>query len=251
MLDLPKTGSFISEMRKEKGLTQKQLADLVGVSDKAVSRWETGKGLPDTSIMPELCKALDININELLSGERLNAEVYSGKAEEIMVDLVKDVQNNSKAAKSEIVGLVVGVLLLLIGLVGVMVVGGSQIAYYIDLPSVIMVLAIQLIILASGGQIGSFIKSFKVVFRKKTMSEGQFSEEVPKCEYAIKYAQKAALLGGAISSIIGFVTVFAIVWRKDYEVLGPNMAVAVLTLFYGLLFTLILMPIQGRLHNMK
>ena len=100
MLDSTKTGSFISEMRKEKGLTQKQLADIVGVSDKAVSRWETGKGLPDTSIMPELCKALDININELLSGERLNAEAYSGKAEEIMVDLMNDVQNNKRNKKS-------------------------------------------------------------------------------------------------------------------------------------------------------
>ena len=99
MLDLIKTGSFISEMRKDKGLTQKELADQVGVSDKAVSRWETGKGLPDTSIMPELCKVLDINVNELLSGERLNAEAYGGKAEEMMVSLVKDVQENRNDKK--------------------------------------------------------------------------------------------------------------------------------------------------------
>ena len=99
MLDLIKIGSFISDMRKEKGLTQKQLAELVGVSDKAVSRWETGKGLPDTSIMPELCKALDININELLSGERLNADTYSGKAEKLMVDLVRDAQKMFRITK--------------------------------------------------------------------------------------------------------------------------------------------------------
>ncbi|SDI19454.1 Helix-turn-helix [Pseudobutyrivibrio sp. 49] len=251
MLDLLKTGSFISEMRKDKGLTQKQLADLVGVSDKAVSRWETGKGLPDTSIMPELCKALDINVNELLSGERLNAEAYSGKAEEIMVDLVKDVQNNNKARKLELLGLILGLLLLLIGLFGIMIVGGSEVVYFIDPPSFIMVLAIQLIILAASGQIGCFIKAFKYVFRKKTLVESELAEDVAKCEYAIKIAQKSALLGGAISSIIGFVTVFAIVWRKAYDVLGPNMAVAVLSLFYGVLFALLLIPIQGRLHNMK
>ncbi|MBR4706769.1 MAG: helix-turn-helix domain-containing protein [Pseudobutyrivibrio sp.] len=251
MLDLLKTGSFILEMRKDKGLTQKQLADMIGVSDKAVSRWETGKGLPDTSIMPELCKVLDINVNELLSGERLNAEAYSGKAEEIMVDLVKDVQNNSKARKSEILGLIVGVLLLVIGLFGIMVVGGSQIVYFIDAPSFIMVLAIQLIILAAGGQIGSFVKAFKLVFRRKSLAESELIENVAKCEYAIKIAQKAALLGGVISSIIGFVTVFAIVWRNAYDVLGPNMAVAVLSLFYGVLFALLLIPIQGRLHNMQ
>ena len=251
MLDLLKTGSFILEMRKDKGLTQKQLADMIGVSDKAVSRWETGKGLPDTSIMPELCKVLDINVNELLSGERLNAEAYSGKAEEIMVDLVKDVQNNSKARKSEVLGLIVGVLLLVIGLFGIMVVGGSQIVYFIDAPSFIMVLAIQLIILAAGGQIGSFVKAFKLVFRRKSLADSEIIENVAKCEYAIKIAQKAALLGGVISSIIGFVTVFAIVWRDAYDVLGPNMAVAVLSLFYGVLFALLLIPIQGRLHNMQ
>lgn len=251
MLDLTKTGSFICEVRKDKGLTQKQLADLVGVSDKAVSRWETGKGLPDTSIMPELCKALAININELLSGERLNPEAYSGKAEEIMVDLVKDVQNNRKARKAELLGLIFGVLLLLIGLFGIMVVGGSQIVYFIDAPSFIMVLAIQLIILAAGGEIGSFVKAFKLVFRSKSLVESEVMENVAKCEYAIKIAQKAAILGGVISSIIGFVTVFAIVWRKAYDVLGPNMAVAVLSLFYGVLIALLLIPIQGRLHNMQ
>ena len=78
MLDLIKIGSFISNVRKEQGLTQKQLAERVGVSDKAVSRWETGKGLPDTSIMSDLCEVLGININELLSGERLDADTYSG-----------------------------------------------------------------------------------------------------------------------------------------------------------------------------
>ena len=251
MLDSTKTGSFISEMRKDKGLTQKQLADIVGVSDKAVSRWETGKGLPDTSIMPELCKALDINVNELLSGERLNAEAYSGKAEEIMVDLVKDVQNKRKARKAELLGLIFGVLLLLIGLFGIMVVGGSQIVYFIDAPSFIMVLAIQLIILAAGGEIGSFVKAFKLVFRSKSLVESEVMENVAKCEYAIKIAQKAAILGGVISNIIGFVTVFAIVWRKAYDVLGPNMAVAVLSLFDGVLFALLLIPIQGRLQNIK
>ena len=149
MLDLIKIGSFISDMRKEKGLTQKQLAELVGVSDKAVSRWETGKGLPDTSIMPELCKALDININELLSGERLNADTYSGKAEKLMVDLVKDVQNNKNDRKIEILGLILGCVLLLVGLFGIMVVGGGRLVYYLDAPSLIMVLAIQLIIRGS------------------------------------------------------------------------------------------------------
>ena len=72
-----------------------------------------------------------------------------------------------------------------------------------------------------------------------------------ECEFAVKYAQKGAILGGILSSIMGFVAVLAIVWSESPDTIGPNMAVAVLSLFYGVLFVLILMPIQGRLHKMQ
>lgn len=251
MLDLIKTGSFISEMRKEKGLTQKQLADQVGVSDKAVSRWETGKGLPDTSIMPELCKALDINVNELLSGERLNAEAYSGKAEEIMVSLVKDVQENKKDRKAAVLGLILGFVLLMLGLFGIVTVSGSRVVYFLDIPSVVFVLAIQLIVLGAGGQMKSFMEAFKLIFGKKIEIEDDIAVKAAKCEFAMKYAQRGAIQGGILSSIMGFVSVLAIVWSQSPDTIGPNMAVAVLSLFYGVLFVLILMPIQGRLHKMQ
>ena len=251
MLDLIKTGSFIAEMRKEKGLTQKQLADQVGVSDKAVSRWEIGKGLPDTSIMPELCKALDINVNELLSGERLNAEAYSGKAEEIMVSLVKDVQDNKNDRKSVILGLVLGFVLLMLGLVAIVTVSGCRVVYFLDISSAVFVLAIQLIVLGAGGQMKSFMEAFKLIFVKKIEIEDDIAVEAAECEFAVKYAQRGAILGGILSSIMGFVSVLAIVWSQSPDTIGPSMAVAVLSLFYGVLFVLILMPIQGRLHRMQ
>jgi transcriptional regulator with XRE-family HTH domain len=251
MLDLIKTGSFISEMRKDKGLTQKELADQVGVSDKTVSRWETGKGLPDTSIMPELCKVLDINVNELLSGERLNAEAYSGKAEEMMVSLVKDVQENRNDKKSAVLGLVLGLALLIIGLAGIVTVNGSRVVYFLDIPSVVFVLAIQLIVLGAGGQMKSFLGAFKLFFGKKKEIVDDVAVLAAECEFAVKYAQKGAILGGILSSIMGFVAVLAIVWSESPDTIGPNMAVAVLSLFYGVLFVLILMPIQGRLHKMQ
>ena len=77
-----KTGAFIAELRKEKGLTQAQLAERFGLSNKAVSKWETGKSLPDASIMIDLCDFLGITVNELLSGERIRVEDYMEKAEE-------------------------------------------------------------------------------------------------------------------------------------------------------------------------
>ena len=83
-------GKFIATSRKAKGLTQKQLADILSISDKTVSKWERGSGLPEVSLMLPLCKALGINVNELLSGERLDSEKYFEKAEENMVTLVKD-----------------------------------------------------------------------------------------------------------------------------------------------------------------
>lgn len=84
-----KTGKFIALKRKEKEFTQKQLADKLGVSDKAVSRWECGKGFPDVSLLIPLCEILDISVNELLCGENLDASEYHIKAEENIVTLVK------------------------------------------------------------------------------------------------------------------------------------------------------------------
>jgi len=69
-MDQIKIGKFIAERRKNKNLTQLQLAEKLNITDRAISKWETGKGMPDSSIMMELCKELDISVNELLSGER-------------------------------------------------------------------------------------------------------------------------------------------------------------------------------------
>ena len=74
------TGLLIAKLRKEKGMTQKQLANILHVSDKAVSRWETGLGYPDTSILSNLAKVLNVSVDELLSGEKIKKEI---KAEEI------------------------------------------------------------------------------------------------------------------------------------------------------------------------
>ena len=65
-----KIGRFISELRKEKGMTQANMAEQLGITDRAISKWETGKSMPDSSIMLELCDLLSINVNELLKGER-------------------------------------------------------------------------------------------------------------------------------------------------------------------------------------
>lgn len=109
-MDQIKIGKFISQMRKEKGLTQKQLGEELLISDKTVSKWETGKGLPEVSLMLPLCEKLGININELLTGERIPDEDYKKKAEENIMDIMREKEENIK--KIIIEAIVCGVTIL-------------------------------------------------------------------------------------------------------------------------------------------
>lgn len=81
-MDSIKIGRFIAEIRKLHKLTQAQLANELNISDKTVSKWECGKGLPEVALMLPLCKTLEINVNDLLSGERVAEVDYQKKAEE-------------------------------------------------------------------------------------------------------------------------------------------------------------------------
>lgn len=95
-MDQIKIGKFIAEERKAKKYTQRQLADKLSISDKTISKWERGNGFPEVSLLLPLCNELEITVNELLSGERLQEMDYKMKAEENMVNLVKEAQNNKK-----------------------------------------------------------------------------------------------------------------------------------------------------------
>ena len=87
-------GKFIAKRRKEQNLTQEQLAGRLGVSNKTVSKWETGKCMPDSSIMLELCNILDVTVNELLSGERIEMNNYEEKVSENLIELKRKDENN-------------------------------------------------------------------------------------------------------------------------------------------------------------
>ncbi len=89
-------GNFISELRKEKELTQKELAEKINVSDKAISRWETGKGYPDVTSLVSLSEYFDVSVNELLAGKRLTAEDIKETADENLISVFEQVQKNKK-----------------------------------------------------------------------------------------------------------------------------------------------------------
>ena len=95
-MNLLKIGKFIAEQRKKNGLTQMQLAEKLNITDRAVSKWETGKSLPDSSIMLELCQILNISVNDLLSGEVVTMDNYNKELENNLLEMVKQKQEADK-----------------------------------------------------------------------------------------------------------------------------------------------------------
>ena len=108
-MDQIKIGKFIAEERKAKKYTQRELADKLSISDKTISKWERGNGFPEVSLLLPLCNELEITVNELISGEKLQEMDYKKKAEENMVNLVKEAQESKKKI---IMSAMVGVLVI-------------------------------------------------------------------------------------------------------------------------------------------
>lgn len=118
-MDLVKIGKFIAQKRKETGLTQKQLAERLGMSDKSVSKWERGICLPDVSIYLELCSILGISINEFLAGEEILSEDLSQRADENLIQVTTDGLTRQKYLKCIIWGLSLAVVAATVILAGI------------------------------------------------------------------------------------------------------------------------------------
>ena len=113
-MDQIKVGRFISECRKKVGLTQMQLAEKLSITDRAVSKWETGKSLPDASIMLELCDVLNITVNDLLCGEVVTMENYNKELEKNLIEMAKQKEAADKRLLTIeiLIGCVCGAILL-------------------------------------------------------------------------------------------------------------------------------------------
>lgn len=114
-----KIGKFILELRREKNMTQQELADKIGVTDRAISKWENGRGMPDLSLMTPLCKELGITITELLSGERIEKKDYQSKLEENIFKTI-DYINRKFANKNKIFKIVIGTMIISVLIIGSM-----------------------------------------------------------------------------------------------------------------------------------
>ena len=124
MMDQEKIGKFIAACRKEKGLTQAALAEQLGITDRAVSKWETGKSLPDSSIMIDLCELLSINVNDLLKGERVMTDNLNKVSEELILSLKEQAEQKDKQLLSLEIGF--GIVAMIVALI--MILSGAYLA---------------------------------------------------------------------------------------------------------------------------
>ncbi len=124
-MDQIKIGKFIAECRKKNNLTQMQLAEKLNITDRAISKWENGKAMPDSSIMLELCELLKISVNELLSGEEIKMNEYNVKLENNLIEMVKQKEATDRILLR--MEYVIGIFSIII------LFGCLAIAYYVDM----------------------------------------------------------------------------------------------------------------------
>lgn len=242
-MEQEKIGRFIAELRKEKGLTQKKLAEQLNITDKAVSKWECGYSLPDNSVMLNLCNVLGISVNELLSGERLSSTDYNKKAEENIMTLMKENNEGKRKSKRQLMLSIAAVILLavyFIWFVNRSTENALKIGYFVDFISLNVDMVLPLIMLILAGQLKPFINIFKYNIHKC-----KDTDEVQKAKNAASFAIKSELLSGGICSVIYFVN-----WMRCLDnaaCWGPNLAKIILGIFYSFIISGILLILKERI----
>lgn len=157
-MDQIKIGKFIAECRKKNNLTQMQLAEKLNITDRAISKWENGKEMPDSSIMLDLCSELQISVNELLSGEVLEVNNYNEKLEQNLIDIVRQKEESDK--KILTMEIAMGVASIIIFLILVMTASFIEMQYWVRLliiiPSTIFIFIVCLLLLQIEQTVGYY-----------------------------------------------------------------------------------------------
>lgn len=241
-MDQEKTGRFIAEKRKEKGMTQKELAAQLGIGDKAVSKWECGRGMPDNSIMLPLCDILGINVNELLMGESLSEKAYNESSEGIILTLMEEKESLKRKNKRGLFSCIMAILFIvtLLLMVFVPMRGWYSWAYFFDPLTFIMNPILVLVMLLATGKVKAFFQSFSFIRREDVEESCLFSSL-----QAVKLAISSFLLGGGMFTLLD--TIFIL--RTMGEKLEGGVSVTLLAMFYGILFALLLLPVRYKLES--
>lgn len=236
-------GKFIAICRKEKGLTQKQLAENLNITDRAVSKWETGKSIPDAAIMLDLCKIFDINANELLSGERIAMENYQKRAEENLVELQQKAYNAQKSSS-----LLVKLAVLILGVFFIVKYGiGSGIPNFVDHTSMEFILIPCFLMLLCTGYWRGFLNAFVYLIKREHCT----AEMIRNSANALRLVCNTSLIWGSIGFIISTVNLMRYrMSNPEFAALCGDISVAVLPLFYALVINAVLMPLYFELNHL-
>lgn len=241
-MDQARSGKFIAEKRKETGMTQKELAKQLGISDKAISKWECGRGMPDHSIMVPLCDLLGITVNELLIGETLTENDYSESSKDIVLTLVKEKEALKRKSKKSLFSCVMAIAsaAILFSLMSLPVPLRHKWVYFWDPLTLIMDPVLVLIMLLATGNTKHFFHAFQII-RKKDVDRNQLFPPLQ----AVKLAIVSFLLGGGLLTVFDMIFVLGTMTDKP----GKGIAVTLLTTLYGMLSALILLPFKYRLES--
>ena len=243
-MDQAKIGRFISDMRKKQGLTQKQLADQLNVTDKTVSKWETGYRLPDASLLLELSSALEVDINELLAGEEflpkeLPPEEYAKKSESNLVGLVSELNEMDKRSRSGSIGTIAGISLsglALLILFAASLRAGSMVDM-IDLPTLFYLLGLKLAVMSISGWFHDYMNAWKMCLPGKRLSK----EEMELAVQAVRYAGALTLTLGCLIALLGafsllnYMDDFSLVWRSFAQIILALLYTAIIKTIYVIL----------------
>lgn len=244
-MDQLKSGKFIAELRKTHGMTQLQLAEKLGVSDKTVSRWECGKGMPELSILMPLCEVLEINVNELLSGEFLTQESYSKKAEENMLNLIQETTENKVKNSYSFISVFLSCVVIAVIIVFTLLQGGVNGMVVLDYTSFLLVLIPTILYLLMTDLWKDFFNAFNILFGGKTIT---LNQTVIRAKEAVDVVSKTTLSMGGLLSLI---QIFAVLYLSDHNdmiAVFRSLSITILTFVYGVIFYLILIPVRSKLN---
>lgn len=241
-MDQGKTGRFIAEKRKEKGMTQKELARQLGIGDKAVSKWECGRGMPDNSIMLPLCDVLEINVNELLMGESLSEKECRESSEDIILTLMGEKESLKKRNRRRLFSCVLAILFaaILFFMIVIPIQGWHSWVFFYDPVTLVMDPILVMIMLLATGNGKAFFQSFRFM-RKKEAERDRLIASLR----AVRLAIATLLLGGGLFTLLDTVFILRTMGNEPWK----GVSVTLLTMLYGTLFALLLLPVKVKLES--
>lgn len=248
-MEQKKIGIFIAQQRKEKQMTQKQLGEVLGISDKTVSKWETGHGLPDISMIMPLCEILNINVNELLSGEHLTQDTYNEKAEENIMNLMKDSEEQKKRNVKDIV-VSIGLIIAFVGFfISLQLPSVASIIenflFFIDAVAFGQIIFLLIFLLYFAGYLKDFGHAFAFLIHK-----ADNHQKLEDAINAVSIAKNILIVSGVFCSIYSIIHTIYFETNMNNIVLTRliiDMAISLYPIFYAIIGVIILMIVKGRL----